>query len=178
MPAVVNGSLTNGHGGPGVVGRNGTSSFINGKGNASAKGNGIAQMNGNGSVFNEFAAQKAKEGYKAINGANGAAKAGAATLGRAEEVDDVSCRSLLDRQRNVTKKTNHGTLGSSLVPCASSLSPSSRELITPPPRSTPATPTGLLLARNTMSSLTTRSPRTLLSVSIFACPPTLTGKRA
>ncbi|KAI6780811.1 Glutamate decarboxylase-like protein [Emericellopsis cladophorae] len=50
MPALDN-KMSNG--GPSVGGRNGGSSFINGKGNASAFGNGIAQMNGDGSIANE-----------------------------------------------------------------------------------------------------------------------------
>lgn len=94
------------NGGPSVASRNGSSSFMNGKGNASAFGNNIAQTNGNGATVSEELDLKAHDsgkgpavenGHSAANGngitnLNGKALGlpDEAGLGRAEELDDVS----------------------------------------------------------------------------------------
>lgn len=85
MPAAANGSLSNG--GPSIASRNGGSSFINGKGNASAFGNNIAQMNGNGAIVTEQELAKSN-GVPLLNG--NAHLSDGTHLGRAEETDDVS----------------------------------------------------------------------------------------
>jgi hypothetical protein len=122
MPAATNGST--GNGGPSVASRNGGSSFINGKGNASAWGNNIAQTNDDGTIVTEQQMTSANgncqaaangTGHAAANGnwqsaangngttnlnGNGNAHLSDGTkLGRAEEVDDVSpsCQLLLER---------------------------------------------------------------------------------
>lgn len=89
MPALNNGLEFIGNGGPSVGGRNGGSSFINGKGNASAKGNGIAQINSNGS--------SAVDPTEYLVGEDGTPAQGASVvedngvkLNRAEETDDAS----------------------------------------------------------------------------------------
>lgn len=85
MPAAANGSFSNG--GPSVGSRNGASSFINAKGNASAFGNNIAQMTSNGAIVTEPELSKSN-GVPQLNG--NAHLSDGTHLGRAEETDDVS----------------------------------------------------------------------------------------
>lgn len=92
MPAATNGSLSMSNGGPSVAGRNGGSSFINGKGNASAFGNGIAQTNDSGAIVTEQE-EPHENGHGVaaanLNGNGNAHLSDGTKLGRAEEVDDV-----------------------------------------------------------------------------------------
>lgn len=98
MPAATNGLLSNG--GPSVAGRNGGSSFINGKGNASAFGNNIAQMNGTGAIVTEQELSKSNGNGNGVPLLNGNAHLSDGTqLGRAEETEDVSSFCVLDKKR-------------------------------------------------------------------------------
>lgn len=171
MPAATNGMLSNG--GPSVASRNGGSSFINGKGNASAFGNNIAQTNGNGAIVPEEQLTKPHgngsatgNGHPAANGdgvplLNGNAHLSDGTqLGRAEETEDVSfSTTLADQMQMLTRP------GSSSLLSLTSSSPLSKGLTTRLPRSTLARPTAPRPVSHTMCSSTSSSPQTWSTVS-------------